>query len=117
MLLAHGAEELPEHLSRNGSLNALSRATGPVVKAMLSQGSADQATVVAAYESVDKIQPILDPEIAALGEMMSALLKDIGTFAAMEPKTSPPANELKDKIFSTWETVREEFGRLKNSGG
>ena len=117
VLLAHGAGELPEHLSRNGSLNALSRATGPVVKAMLSQGSADQATVVAAYESVDKIQPILDPEIAALGETMSALLKDIGTFAAMEPKTSQPANELKDKIFSTWETVREEFGRLKNSGG
>lgn len=83
---------------------------------MLSQGSADRATVIAAFESVTKIQPLLDPEIAALGGMMSDLLKDIGTYASMKPQTGTAADELKEKIFSTWETVKEEFGRLKNSG-
>ena len=48
--------------------------------------------------------------------MMSALLKDIGRYASMDP-TAGPAAELKDKITSNLETVDEESDRLKNSGG
>ncbi|MGI9243377.1 MAG: hypothetical protein ACR2RV_21440 [Verrucomicrobiales bacterium] len=118
VLLEHGAEKLPEHLTRRGSLEALRRITGPVVQSMLSPGgSAEPDAVADALEAVEKVRPILDPEIAPLGKMMGALLKDIGRFAKLDPQSGPAANELKDKILSTWETVREEFGRLKNSGG
>jgi hypothetical protein len=35
----------------------------------------------------------------------------------MPSKTSALATELKTKILATWETVRAEFARLKNSDG
>ena len=116
LLLEFGEGKLPKSLTRNGSLAALYRATGPVVAEMQTKGSADRATVINALGSVTKIQPILDPETTALGETMAGLLRDIGRYAGMTSKTSATAISLKDKIFATWETVRAEYSRLKKSG-
>ena len=46
--------------------------------------------------------------------MMVGLIKNIGTYAGVTPKTSPTATELKTTILTEWEAVRTEFGRLKN---
>ena len=116
VLLELGEGELPGKLTRGGSLSALSRATDPVFRTIGVQVKPDRSAVIAALESVTKIQPILDQETAALGGMMSALLKDIGRYASIDP-TAGPAAELRDKIASTLETVEEESDRLKNSDG
>ncbi|MFT4549134.1 MAG: hypothetical protein ACI9MB_003105 [Verrucomicrobiales bacterium] len=114
LLIDVGAGSLPEYLTRNGSLAALYHATGPVVAAMQKQGSAQRPVVLAAYEEVNRIQPILEPATRELGEMMSSLLKNIGTYAGISDKDSTEGEEFKAKIFSTWDTVRSEYTRLKN---
>jgi hypothetical protein len=105
---------LPKNLTREGSLAALYHATGPVVTDMQTKGSAERPIVLAAYEEVNRIQPILEPETRELGKTMLGLLKDIGTYAHFADKTSAPAGELKTKILTTWDSVRKEYTRLKN---
>lgn len=113
LLLKHGTGKLPEKLTLNGSLGALHRATVPVISAMQSDDGANLPTAVAGLNAVTKIQPILAPDSEPLGKMMVGLIKNIGTYAGMKPKTSPTATELKSTILTDWESVRSEFGRLK----
>ena len=115
LLLDHGNGKLPKNLTREGSLAALNRATGPVVSAFR-RGTVQRPTAMTASKSVSKTQSLLHPDIAELGGMMGALLKDIGDHAGMADKNSTAAEALKIKISSDWEKVRSEYSRLKNGG-
>ena len=84
---------------------------------MKQDNTPDRAEILVAFEKVEEIDSILHNDASSIGSTMSGLLKTIGTYSKITDQSSGSAQELKAKIFATWDEVRKDYSRLRKSAG
>ncbi len=118
VLLRSGRGDLPELMSRSGSIYLLNNMAAPVVRVVAGRGDPYVEGAAAIFapskRGLRDARAVLHPDALPLATALSEIIGEIEVYLSLGDRDSDKGKALEKKIASSWSALRKAFRKLRS---